>query len=930
MAKTLFVVDAYAHIYQFFYAIRGLTSPDGEPVNAVYGFARMLEDLRRKYKPDYMAVAFDGPGGLVRSGIYQDYKANRPPMPDDLQRQLPLIHELLQALGIAEISAPGQEADDLLGAMAQQAAEREIDTVIVTTDKDAEQLISEHTRVLHVHKDREIMLDPAALKQEKGIEPWQVVEVMALAGDTTDNVPGVPGIGPKTALKLIQQFGSVQNLYTRLEEVKSENLRAKLEAHRKDVEVAAKLVRLNCNIPLERNIEDCAVPPAEPTKANEFYRALGFGSLLREETAGTARAAAARGEAGARPAAAPGKQGSLFTEDTGEPGEAALESFESLAKDYSIITSLAELGHLVETLEGQEVIAVDTETTSLQPRDAKLVGLSFSWRDHQGAYVATLGPAGEAFCPVDEALRTLKPILEAESPAKVGQNLKYDIAVLKSHGVSLAGLRCDAMVASYLLQPSTRSHNLDALARRHLGYRTVKIEELIGKGARQITMDQVPVGKVGPYSCEDADVSFQLCRKLLEELRKNDLRDLFERLELPLVPVLADMEWVGVRVDVAQLEAISTEFAEKLAELERNIFREAGREFNINSPQQLSEVLFEKMGLPAPRGGRRTTGYSTASEVLEALRSDYVIADLLLQHRELDKLKSTYADALVAMVNSRTGRVHTSFNQTVTATGRLSSSDPNLQNIPVRTSLGRRIRRAFVAGADDWSLLSADYSQIELRMVAHFSGDPALRKAFEEDRDIHRVVAAQVNGVPEAEVTDEMRQHAKAVNFGIIYGLSPYGLSRQIGIATEEAEQFIANYFARYPKVKEFIDQTIAQARRDGSVRTLAGRRRKIEGLHTCGATRRAAERIAVNTVVQGSAADLIKLAMIEIHRGLPAVSSRGRMLIQIHDELVFEAPDDELEAVTRFVTDKMSGALELEVPLKVAVAAGKNWADAK
>jgi DNA polymerase-1 len=890
----------------------------------------MIENLRRKYKPDYMAVAFDGPGELVRSGIYREYKANRPPMPDDLQRQLPLIHELLQALGIPEISVPGQEADDLLGAVARQAVERGIDTIIVTTDKDAEQVIDGHTRVLHVHKDREVMLDPAGLKEEKGIEPWQVVEVMALAGDPTDNVPGVPGIGPKTALKLIQQFGSVENLYTRLSEVKSQNLREKLAEHRKDVEVAAKLVRLNCNIPLELDIEECTASRAEPTKANEFYRALGFRSLLHEEAAGTARGLAARGQAGARPPAAPRKQGSLFAEDAGEHSEAVLESIESLEKDYSVITSLHELAELVETLGRQEVIAVDTETTSLQPRDAKLVGLSFSWRDHQGVYVATLGPAGEEFCPMGEGLRMLKPVLEAESPAKVGQNLKYDIAVLKNYGLGLGGLHCDAMVASYLLQPSTRSHNLDALARRHLSYRTVKIEELIGKGAKQITMDQVPVSKVGPYSCEDADVSFQLCRKLLEELSEDDLRDLFERLELPLVPVLADMEWVGVKVDVAQLEAISTEFAGKLAELERDIFREAGREFNINSPQQLSEVLFEKMGLPAPRGGRRTTGYSTASEVLEALKGDYAIADLLLQHRQLDKLKSTYADALLAMVNSKTGRVHTSFNQTVTATGRLSSSDPNLQNIPVRTPLGRRIRRAFVAGADDWSLLSADYSQIELRMVAHCSGDPALRKAFEEDRDIHRFVAAQVNGIPEADVTEEMRQHAKAVNFGIIYGLSPYGLSRQIGIPTEEAEQFIANYFARYPKVKEFIDRAIAQAHRDGYVRTLAGRRRKIEGLHTSGATRKAAERIAVNTVVQGSAADLIKLAMIEIHRGLPGVSSRANMLIQIHDELVFEAPDDELEAVTRFVTDKMSGALELDVPLKVAVATGKNWADAK
>jgi len=927
MPETLFVIDAYAHIYQFFYAIRGLTGPDGEPVNAVYGFARMIEGLKRDYKPDYLVVAFDGPGQLDRHEFYADYKANRPPMPDDLERQIPLIHELLEALHIPEVSAPRYEADDVLGALATKAEEKGIETVLVTTDKDAEQLIDAHTRVLHVHKDRQELLDERALKETKGIEPWQVVEVMALSGDTTDNVPGVPGIGPKTALKLIQEFGSVENLYANLDKVKSEKVREKLAAHRKDVEMADKLVRLRRDIPLTVDLAECRTAREEPPEAIGFYRALGFRSLVPQDVAAveTERRGERRGiTASAR------KQGALFAEET-EPAEAAaLGSIVTVTKDYSTVTNLSALGELAETLERQAAIAIDTETTSLQPRDARLVGLSFSWRAHQGVYVATLGPEGSEFCPVEEALAILRPVLEAERPAKLGQNLKYDIAVLKNYGVKPGGLRCDSMVASYLLRPSIRSHNLDALARRHLNYGVVKIEELIGERGEQTTMDRVPIEKVGPYSCEDADVAFQLCGLLSDELQENDLQELLSRLEMPLVPVLADMEWAGVKVDTAQLEAMSTEFAGKLSELERDIFREAGQEFNLNSPQQLSKVLFEDLRLPTPRGVRRTTGYSTASDVLEALKDDHPVARLLLEHRELSKLKSTYADALLAMVNPRTGRVHTSFNQTVTATGRLSSSDPNLQNIPVRTPLGRRIRRAFVAGADGWSLLSADYSQVELRMVAHCSGDPALRRAFEEDRDIHRVVAAQVNSVPEEEVTDQMRQHAKAVNFGIIYGLSPYGLSRQIGVSTDEAERFIESYFGRYPKVKEFIAETIRQARRDGYVRTLAGRRRKVEGLEASGATRKAAERIAVNTVVQGSAADLIKLAMLEIHSGLPAVSSRANMLIQIHDELVFEAPDDDLEAVGEFVKEKMSGALKLDVPLKVVLAAGKNWADAK
>ena len=913
MPGTLFVIDAFAHIYQFFYAIKGLTGPDGEPVNAVYGFARMLEDLRRRYQPDYLAVAFDRPGELVRHQVYEQYKANRSPMPEALERQIPIIHELLQVQGIPQLSSTGYEADDVLGAVAKHAAEKGIDTVIVTTDKDAEQLIDEHTSILHVHKDREVLLDPAALKESKGIEPWQVVEMMALAGDTTDNVPGVPGIGPKTALKLIQQFGSVENLYANLDRVKSEKMRRKLAEHRGDVELTDRLVRLECDIPLELDLEECRVGGADPSAVNSFYKALGFGSLQCGE--------------GPQPPAE-STQTSLF------PGqaEAAVEfdTLQSAHKDYRAVTSPPELEELVAVLRRKDAVSVDLETTSLHPRDARIVGFAFSWAPHQGVYVATRGPKGARVCPPEEAVRLLKPLLEAERPRKLGQNLKYDIAVLKNYGIALKGLVCDSMVASYLLSPASRSHGLDALARRYLNYQPIKITELIGERGKQTTMDRVPIAKVTPYACEDADVALQLCRRLTEDLEEEDLGELFERLELPLVDVLAEMEWVGVRVDMDQLAAISTEFAEKLQELEQDIFREAGRQFNVNSPQQLSRVLFEEMGLPAPLGGRRKTGYSTASNVLAGLKKDHPIADLLLKHRELSKLRSTYADALLEMVNPGSGRIHTSFNQTVTATGRLSSSDPNLQNIPVRTPLGRRIWRAFVAGADDMSLLSADYSQVELRVMAHCSGDPVLRRAFEEDRDIHRFVAAQVNGVPEEKVTDLMRQRAKAVNFGIIYGLSPYGLSKQIGVSVEEAERFIRGYFERYPKVKQFIGQTIDRARRDGYVRTLAGRRRRLEGINASGATRSAAERIAVNTVIQGSAADLIKLAMIEIHRGLPAVSERAHMLMQIHDELVFEAPDPELEAVGQFIVEKMSGALELDVPLKVHTAVGKNWADAK
>jgi len=574
MPEALFIIDAFAHIYQFFYAIRGLTGPDGEPVNAVYGLARMIESLRQKYRPDYMAVAFDGPGELVRRELYEDYKAGRPPMPDDLSRQLPLIHEMLEALGVPEVSAEGYEADDVLAAAARQANAQGIETVIVTTDKDAEQLIDEQTRVLHIHKDREELLDPEALKELKGIEPGQVVDVMSLAGDSTDNVPGVPGIGPKTALKLIRQFGSVEGLYADLDRVESEKTRQTLAEHRDDVELSARLVTLRSDIGLDLDLGACRTDNADPGRARAFYKALGFRSLLGQ----------------APPAPAPGgQQGALFAGET--PADQELATLDSVETDYSTVATLDELERLLGTLRDLDEVSVDLETTSLEPRKARIVGFSFSWEPHQAVYVPTGGPPGARVCPLKEAVELLRPVLEAKRPAKLGQNLKYDMAVLKNYGVELGGLACDSMVASYLLRPAARTHNLDDLARRHLAYETIKIGRLLDNLGKDGTMDQVPLENVAPYACEDADVALQLCRTLSGQLREEDLWELFNRLELPLVPVLAAMEWTGVTIDQEQLDAISTEFAERLQDLERDIFREAGREFNVNSPQQLSRLL---------------------------------------------------------------------------------------------------------------------------------------------------------------------------------------------------------------------------------------------------------------------------------------------------------------------------------------------------
>jgi DNA polymerase-1 len=905
MPERLVVVDAFAHVFQFFYAIKGLTGPDGEPVNALYGFARLIHRLREAWRPDYLVVAFDGPGELLRHQAYDEYKANRPPMPEALERQIPLIGQLLEAHGIPRVEAAGYEADDVIATLAQMAAERAISTVIVTTDKDAEQLISDHTVVLHIRRDSEELLDAAALAEAKGIEPWQVVEVMALAGDSTDNVPGVPGVGPKTALKLIGQFGSVEELYTHLDEVATPKLREKLEAHRTDVDLARRLVTLCRSVPIQEAWDRWRDDGGDPEGLDTFYRAVGFHSL--------------RGDAPPAPT-----QSKLFA------GAEEPRTIDSGDKDYRAVRTLEDLEELVAVLPGLDVICVDLETTSLQPRDASIVGVALSWQPDQAVYVATDGPPGSEVCALQDALALLRPVFESPMPRKRGQNLKYDIAVLRNYGMALNGIDCDSMVASYLLHPSGRSHGLDALARRHLNYETIKIADLIGRGRDQLTMDRVPVEQVARYACEDADIALRLCNGLVEDLRKEGLDKLFRGLEVPLVPVLADMEWTGIRVDTQVLGRLGAEFAEKLEEAAQRVYAEAGEEINLNSPRQLSTVLFERMKLPAPAGSRRTTGYSTASSVLEGLKGAHPIAAHVLEYRELSKLKGTYADALLGMVNEATGRIHASFNQTVTATGRLSSSDPNLQNIPVRTPLGRRIRSAFVAGRADMSLVSADYSQVELRIMAHCSGDRALRKAFAEDRDIHRFVAAQVNGVPEDEVTPLMRQRAKAVNFGIIYGLSPYGLSRQLGLPVPEAERFIEDYFARYPEVRQFIGRTVDRARRDGFVTTLAGRKRTIEGIRSTGATRSAAERIAVNTVIQGSAADLIKKAMIEIHAGLPDVSRDARLLLQIHDELVLEAPDAELGAVCGFVAARMGEAAELEVPLRVDTATGKNWAEVK
>ncbi|MBS3762607.1 MAG: DNA polymerase I [Planctomycetes bacterium] len=893
MPETLFLIDAYAHIHQVFYAIRGLTGPDGEPVNAVYGFARLLHKIEDDYNPDYLAVVFDPPGKVFRHEIYEEYKATRKPMPDPLQRQIPVIKEMLKKKNTPQLLVENYEADDVLGAAAARASEKGLESVLVTTDKDAEQLIDNNTKVLHIHKSREEMLDPEGLKEKRGVQPWQIVEMMALSGDTSDNIPGVYGIGPKTAVKLIEKFGTVENLYENLEEVSSDNIREKLDENRDQVELSRKLVTIDCSVPLDLDLKACAIEKQNGQELNEFYRALGFESFMDDNPSGSVS-----GQTTTR-------QGNLFETESEATDIAEPESIETTEIVYETIISDDKLDVLVRQLRENAPFSFDLETTSLEPHEAEIVGIALSWEEKKGSYVAVAGPPQEKLCTREKALAALQPLLEDPDIGIIGQNLKYDMLILKAYDIQLNGIVCDTMLASYLLQPAERSHSLDSLARRHLNYRPVPIKELIGKKQEHDRMDEVPVEKVAPYACEDADIAYRLSERLMPLLEKQELMHLFQKLELPLISVLADMEWHGIKIDQDCLEKMQEELETRVKSLEQKIFEKAGREFNVNSPKQLSTVLFDEMELPPPKGKKRTTGYSTASDVLTALAQDHEVAEYLLEYRELNKLKSTYADALLKIVNPKTGRLHTSFNQSATATGRLSSSDPNLQNIPVRTELGRRIRRAFVPADSSMSLLGADYSQVELRVLAHCSEDETLRKAFREDRDIHSFVAAQINDISEKTVTKEMRQKAKAVNFGIVYGQSAYGLSKSIGVPVPEAQKFIDSYFERYPRVKTFIGKTVSQARENGYVRTLAGRRRAIKGIRSSGQVRSAAERIAVNSVIQGSAADLIKLAMISIYKALPQISQQSRMLVQIHDELLFEVPDPELDAVRHFVVKK-------------------------
>ncbi len=889
---SLYILDAYSQIYQVFHAIPLMTGPAGQPTHAVFGVFRDVLNLLRDRKPDYLLAAFDGAGRVFRSDIDPEYKAQRGPMPDELIPQIDVIRRLFEAFRVPVLSLEGYEADDVIATLARHGAERDLDVFVCTADKDARQLIDDRIKIYNARK--QTVLDADALLADWGVRPDQVVDYLAMTGDAVDNVRGVPGVGPKTAAKLLQEFGTLDAILANPDKAAGKKVQQALRDHGDTARKARTLVALR---------EDLDIPTDWDAWKRKGYDAKALKALCLE--CGFHR----------------------FLDEIVDRAAPPSTVWDTAA--YRLVDTPEALETLVAELAGLPKISLDTETTSVDPLRADLVGLSFAWGEGRAAYVPVRGPEGSRVLDESATLAALRPVLTDPAIEKVGQNVKYDMLVLGRHGVEVAGPVTDTMVLSYLLESGERNHNLDELSRRFLDHAMIPIAALIGKGKSQLTMDQVAVARVAEYAGEDADAAWRLEAILGAKVREEGLWDLYADLERPLIPVLAEMERHGIKVDVLRLRQLSGEFADRLVTIEAAIYREAGHPFQIGSLPQLRKVLFEELKLPS---NKKTPGGepSTDVEVLESLAAKHPLPRLLIEHRQIAKLKSTYLDALDEMADDE-GRVHASFNQVVAATGRLSSSDPNLQNIPIRSEVGGQIRQAFVAGEPGWSLLTADYSQIELRILAHYSGDPSLTRAFAEDRDVHAVVAAQIFKVPEAEVSDAQRRVAKTVNFGVIYGLSAFGLADRIGVPQKEAAEFIDAYFREYAGVDAFITTTLEEALKKGRVETILGRRRAINGIrNTTGRSRNLAERTAVNTVIQGSAADLIKRAMLDVDRALRAAKLRARMLLQIHDELVFECPDDEIPALAKLVRTGMTEALKLDVPLGVDLAAGRNWLDVR
>ena len=886
--KRLLLIDGHSALFRSFYAIPELTTSKGEPVNAVYGFVRTLLMALRGYPSRYLAVAFDAGGETVRHREFAAYKATRKEMPDALARQLPRVKELLDALGIARLEFPGYEADDIMATLARLAERQGVPVLLLTGDKDMAQLVSDLVFLLRPgRKPSEglTLLDRQGVEERFGVPPELIVDLHALVGEASDNVPGVKGIGDKTAKKLLSEYGSLEAVLASADKVKNKKAASALQEHREEALLSRELVRLR-EVELDLELFDLLPREIDPDELVELLTELEFKSILAE-----------------------------------------LQVMKSPETSFRVITNREELEELVGRLKGAEEFSLDLETTGKDPFRCEIVGIALATKPYEGYYI----PVGHSYLgvpsqlPLAEVLNLLKPLLEAERPRVIGQNLKYDIEVLARYGVEVRGIAFDAMIAHWLLHPNAPSHSLENIVRDELGERVQSYKALLAEGGEK-EMSEVPLSRAGRYAAEDAEAVCRLRRPLTDKLREAGLLSLFQEVEVPLIQVLAWMERRGVLLDPEVLREQGKELEVMLERLREELFALAGCEFNPGSVPQVREVLYERLKLPVL--ARTKTGPSTDSQVLRELSAYHELPEKLIAYRELEKLRNTYIEKLPRHVNPKTGRIHTSFNQTGTATGRLSSSEPNLQNIPARHEVGVDIRRAFVAPPGRL-LLAADYSQIELRILAHLSGDPGLIEAFRKGEDLHRRTAAEIFGVPQEEVDSRMRTVAKRVNFGIVYGISPYGLARDLGIPQEEAKLFIDRFFSAYPKVREFIDRKVEEATKAGYAVTILGRRRPLPGLSTHDRRRQGYDRRnAINTPIQGSAADLMKLAMLRVHRLWEEGKLKADMILQIHDELIFEVDEGEAEGAARLIREAMEGVWELAVPLRVDMKVGTNWGD--
>ncbi|MBI3545084.1 MAG: DNA polymerase I [Gammaproteobacteria bacterium] len=895
-SRPLVLVDGSSYLYRAFHAMPALTNSHGVPTGAVYGVINMMRRLLADYEPEHIAVVFDAPGKTFRDEIYTEYKANRSAMPDELAAQIEPIHDIIRAMGLPLIQVQGVEADDVIGTLARAAAKAGRETVISTGDKDMAQLVDEHVRLVDTMKDVEY--DRAGVLEKFGIPPERIIDYLALVGDTSDNIPGVPGVGPKTAVKWLQQYGSLDEVVARAAEISGkvgENLRGALAL----LPMARQLATIKCDVELALQFEDLRRQTPEPVRLRELFSRLEFKAWLAE--------------LGGLQATIP------------------IANVTSVNAAYETVSDMAALERWLKRLQDCPFFAFDTETTSLDALQAEIVGVSFTDCSGAGAYVPLAHRYPDAPAQLDRAavLAKLKPLLEDPTPRKIGQNFKYDLNVLANYDIAMAGMRYDTMLESYVLDSTASRHDMDSLALKYLGYKTLKYEDVAGKGKHQINFSEVPIEQAATYAAEDADITFRLHAHLWPRLNETPaLMKVFDDIEMPLLSVLARMERHGVRIDVAMLKQQSHELGTRLLEIEKDAHAAAGQPFNLGSPKQIQEILYGKHKLPVLK--KTPTGQpSTAEEVLQELALDYPLPRLILECRSLSKLKSTYTDKLPEMINPKTGRVHTSYHQAVAATGRLSSTDPNLQNIPIRTAEGRRIRQAFVS-TPGYKIISADYSQIELRIMAHLSGDKGLIRAFAENQDVHRATASEVFGVALELVSDDMRRAAKAINFGLIYGMSAFGLAKQLRIDRAAAQEYVERYFTRYPGVREYMERTRELARRQMYVETMFGRRLHTPEINASNMNRRqAAERAAINAPMQGTAADLIKLAMLAVDRWIIESKLDIRMIMQVHDELVFEVADKDVETARAQIRRAMSEVATLSVPLVVDVGCGKNWDEA-